>query len=53
MKSYLVTGAAGFIGTNFVKYILEKYKNIKIVVLDKLTYAGNRENIEKEIADPR
>ena len=49
MKSYLVTGGAGFIGTNFVKYMLEKYKDIKIVVLDKLTYAGNKENIQKEI----
>ena len=53
MKSYLVTGAAGFIGTNFVKYMLEKYKDIEIVVLDKLTYAGNRENIEKEIVEHR
>lgn len=50
MKTYLVTGAAGFIGTNFVKYMLEKYKEkIKIIVLDKLTYAGNIENIQKEI----
>ena len=50
MKTYLVTGAAGFIGTNFVKYMLEKYgEYIKIVVLDKLTYAGNIENIQKEI----
>ena len=50
MKTYLVTGAAGFIGTNFVKYMLEKYsKSIKIVVLDKLTYAGNIENIQEEI----
>ena len=50
MKIYLVTGAAGFIGTNFVKYMLEKYsKSIKIVVLDKLTYAGNIENIQEEI----
>lgn len=50
MKTYLVTGAAGFIGTNFVKYMLEKYgEDIKIVVLDKLTYAGNIENIQKEI----
>ena len=50
MKTYLVTGAAGFIGTNFVKYMLEKYENnIRIVVLDKLTYAGNIENIQKEI----
>ncbi|GAA6325633.1 dTDP-glucose 4,6-dehydratase [Fusobacterium ulcerans] len=50
MKTYLVTGAAGFIGTNFVKYMFEKYgEYIKIVVLDKLTYAGNIENIQKEI----
>ena len=49
MKTYLVTGAAGFIGTNFVKYMLEKYgEDIKIVVLDKLTYAGNIENIQEE-----
>lgn len=49
MKTYLVTGGAGFIGTNFVKYMLEKYEDIEIVVLDKLTYAGNKENIQKEI----
>lgn len=51
MKRYLVTGAAGFIGTNFVKYMLEKYSDIEIVVIDKLTYAGNKENIQKEIDD--
>lgn len=50
MKTYLVTGAAGFIGTNFVKYMLEKYgEDIKIIVLDKLTYAGNIENLQEEI----
>ncbi|CAK7019666.1 dTDP-glucose 4,6-dehydratase [Fusobacterium varium] len=50
MKTYLVTGAAGFIGTNFVKYMLEKYgAKIRIVVLDKLTYAGNIGNIQEEI----
>lgn len=50
MKTYLVTGAAGFIGTNFVKYMLEKYgKSIRMIVLDKLTYAGNIENIQEEI----
>ena len=50
MKTYLVTGAAGFIGKNFVKYMLEKYgKSIRIIVLDKLTYAGNIENIQEEI----
>ncbi|WP_040657415.1 dTDP-glucose 4,6-dehydratase [Orenia marismortui] len=41
MKTYLVTGGAGFIGSNFVKYLLEKYNNINVIVLDKLTYAGN------------
>ena len=41
MKTYLVTGAAGFIGANFIKYMLAKYSEIKIVVLDLLTYAGN------------
>ena len=51
MKRYLVTGAAGFIGTNFVKYMLEKYSDIEIIVIDKLTYAGNKENIQKEIDD--
>lgn len=43
----LVTGVAGFIGSNFVYYYLEKYKDIKIIGLDKLTYAGNLENLEK------
>ena len=40
MKTYLVTGAAGFIGANFIKHMLAKYDDIKIVVLDLLTYAG-------------
>ena len=37
MKTYLVTGAAGFIGANFIKHMLAKYDDIKIVVLDLLT----------------
>ena len=41
MKTYLVTGAAGFIGANFIKYMLKQYADIQIVVLDLLTYAGN------------
>ncbi len=53
MKKYLVTGAAGFIGANFVKYMLSKYQNIFIVILDKLTYAGNLGTIKKEVEDPR
>ena len=46
MKTYLVTGAAGFIGANYLKYILNKHNNIFVVVLDKLTYARNLKNIE-------
>lgn len=42
----LVTGGAGFIGSNFIRYILNKYKNYKICNLDKLTYAGNLNNLK-------
>ena len=45
MKTYLVTGGAGFIGSNFVIYMLGKYDDVKIINLDKLTYAGNLENL--------
>ncbi|MFA6942080.1 MAG: GDP-mannose 4,6-dehydratase, partial [Clostridiaceae bacterium] len=47
MKTYLVTGGAGFIGSNFIIYMLNKYKDIKIVNVDKLTYAGNLENLKE------
>ena len=40
MKTYLVTGAAGFIGANYIKYILAKHSDIKVVVLDALTVHG-------------
>lgn len=53
MKSYLVTGGAGFIGANFVKYMLKKYKDINIVILDKLTYAGNLGTIREDLQDSR
>ena len=55
MKTYLVTGAAGFIGANYLKYILKKYKNdeIKVIVVDVLTYAGNLGTIAEEIKDER
>jgi dTDP-glucose 4,6-dehydratase len=49
----LVTGGAGFIGSNFVRYMLNKYKDYKIVNLDKLTYAGNLENIRDLEANRR
>ena len=45
-KCLLVTGGAGFIGTNFVHYWFEQYPNAYIVVLDALTYAGRRENLQ-------
>ena len=46
MKTYLVTGGAGFIGSNFVQYLLERYADVRIINLDKLTYAGNLENLK-------
>ncbi|MBQ4617641.1 MAG: dTDP-glucose 4,6-dehydratase [Clostridia bacterium] len=46
MKTYLVTGGAGFIGSNFVLYMLNKYDDVYIVNIDKLTYAGNLENLK-------
>ena len=46
MKTYLVTGGAGFIGSNFIIYLLNKYNDIKLINLDKLTYAGNLENLK-------
>jgi dTDP-glucose 4,6-dehydratase len=45
MKSILVTGGAGFIGSNFCRYMLEKHPEYEIHVLDALTYAGNLDNI--------
>ena len=53
MKTYLVTGAAGFIGANFIKYMLAKYDDIQIVVLDLLTYAGNLGTIASDIDNKR
>lgn len=46
MKNYLITGGAGFIGSNFIHYMLDKYSDINIICLDSLTYAGNLENLK-------
>lgn len=46
MKTYLVTGGAGFIGSNFIHHMLYKFSNIKIINFDKLTYAGNLDNLK-------
>lgn len=51
MKTVLVTGGAGFIGSNFIHHIYHRYPDYKIAVLDALTYAGNIENISVEIRD--
>jgi len=53
MKTLLITGGAGFIGSNFVRYIFKNYPDYKIVVLDSLTYAGNRENIPEGIKNSK
>ncbi|MDN5097768.1 dTDP-glucose 4,6-dehydratase [Aliarcobacter butzleri] len=52
-KTILVTGCAGFIGSNFVPYFLEKYPNYNLVNLDLLTYAGNLENLKECENNPR
>jgi dTDP-glucose 4,6-dehydratase len=52
MKTYLVTGGAGFIGSNFVLYMLKKYDAIKLINIDSLTYAGNLENLKEVEGHP-
>ena len=52
-KSILVTGCAGFIGSNFVPYFLDKYNNYNIINLDLLTYAGDLENLKECSNNPR
>ena len=53
MTTYLVTGGAGFIGSGFVRYILRKHKSARVINLDKLTYAGNPDNVAAAASDPR
>jgi len=52
MKSILVTGGAGFIGSNFVKLMLKKHPEYKIINIDALTYAGNLENLKDIDSNP-
>lgn len=53
MKRLLVTGGAGFIGSNFVRYVLGEYPGVQVTVYDKLTYAGNLDNLADVKDDPR
>jgi dTDP-glucose 4,6-dehydratase len=53
MKSILITGGAGFIGSNFVRYMLNQYPDYQIKVLDALTYAGNLDNLKDLEEDSR
>lgn len=53
MRNILVTGGAGFIGSNFCRYMLGKYPGYNILVLDALTYAGNMDNLADLMDDPR
>ncbi|MHB1319072.1 MAG: dTDP-glucose 4,6-dehydratase [Anaerolineae bacterium] len=53
MKKILVTGGAGFIGSNFVHHMLREHPDYRIIVYDKLTYAGNLDNLKDVSEDPR
>ncbi|MEM2164038.1 MAG: GDP-mannose 4,6-dehydratase, partial [Candidatus Bathyarchaeia archaeon] len=53
MKKILVTGGCGFIGSNFIHYLLRRFDDLQIVNLDKLTYAGNPANLKDVEEDPR
>ncbi len=53
MKTFLITGGAGFIGSNFIHYLLNRYDDVRVINLDKLTYAGNLDNLRDVEKDPR
>jgi dTDP-glucose 4,6-dehydratase len=53
MKNILVTGGAGFIGSNFIRYLLQQHPTYRVVNFDLLTYAGNLENLAGVDVSPR
>ena len=52
MRNMLITGGMGFIGSNFIRYVLERYSDLKVTNLDLLTYAGNPNNVADIAAHP-
>ncbi len=52
-KTLLVTGGAGFIGSNFIRFVLRRHAGLRVINLDKLTYAGNLDNLRDVESDPR
>jgi dTDP-glucose 4,6-dehydratase len=52
-KTLLITGGCGFIGSNFIRYMLERYPDYRLINFDLLTYAGNPDNLVAVAADPR
>ncbi|MDP4277530.1 MAG: dTDP-glucose 4,6-dehydratase [Bacteroidota bacterium] len=53
VKTYLVTGGAGFIGSNYVKYVLSNFDDVQLIILDALTYAGNYGTIAQDVDNKR
>ncbi|WP_261517955.1 dTDP-glucose 4,6-dehydratase [Campylobacter lanienae] len=53
MKNILITGGAGFIGSNFIEYFMDKYRDYNIINLDLLTYAGNLDNLSSVVTNPK
>ncbi|MBU3915053.1 dTDP-glucose 4,6-dehydratase [bacterium] len=53
METLLITGGAGFIGSNHILFLLERYRDLKIINLDVLTYAGNTKNLESVKSNPK
>src|SRR4030042_2787798 len=49
-RTLLITGGAGFIGSHFISYLLREYPGVRLINLDKLTYAGNLDNL-KDVED--